>query len=396
MALDPSTATGLGLGALALSLLCAALFLYPYVLYPRLLAWAPRRAYGPASGRRGGVAGDEPTAALFFCAFNEARALPEKIENLRALKARFPALEIYAYSDCSTDGTNALLTAAADILTPVIGETRTGKAAGMGRMVAMTQAEVLVFTDANVILPPTDLARLVAYFHDPEVGAVSATLRYLHADGAGAASATAEIGKAYWDREERLKRLESETGSMMGADGSAFARRRAGYPAVPPHLLDDFIASFSVLFDGLRCVAADDVNAYERVVASSSDEFRRKRRIACRAFNTYRWLRPRLGALSRFDRWKFWSHKLLRWLGFYVLAAGAVFGVIAALLLLGPLVTGALVAALLAGVAVGVALRLRPVMKGMEILRAIAATALGVVESLRGETYQTWKPAESR
>ncbi len=385
----------LGLVAAAASALCLFLFLYPYVIYPALLRVMPKRAFGPESGRSGGVKGDKPTAALLFCAYNEERSLPEKIENMRALKERMPDLQIFAYSDCSTDGTNALLEAASDVLTPVLSTERTGKAAGMARMVEPLDVEVLVFTDANVILPPEDLDKLLGYFHDPEIGSVSAKLNYMLGE-AGSASATAEIGKAYWEREEKLKRSESITGSMMGADGSVFARRRANYPKVPAHLLDDFIASFSVLFDGLRCVTAQDVNSYERVVASSSDEFFRKRRIACRAFNTYRFVQPRFSELSVFDRFKFFSHKVLRWLGGYFLAAGAVLGLIASFNLLGLASTALLVSLVLIAVTLGVMGRVKQVMRLTEIVKAVIATAIGVIESFQGKTYQTWRPAGSR
>lgn len=385
----------LGFLAALACVLCLFLFLYPYAIYPLVLRLAPERPFGPDSDRRGGVKGEQPTAALMFCAYNEERSLPEKIANMRELKQRMPELQIYAYSDCSTDGTNAILEAASDVLTPVISTERTGKAAGMARMVEPLDVEVLVFTDANVILPPDDLEKLLAYFHDPEIGSVSAKLNYLLGEP-GSASATAEIGKAYWEREEKLKRAESITGSMMGADGSVFARRRANYPKVPAHLLDDFIASFSVLFDGLRCVTAQDVNSYERVVASSSDEFFRKRRIACRAFNTYRYVQPRFGELSMFDRFKFFSHKVLRWLGGYFLAGAAVFGLIASLLLLGLAPTALLVSLGMIAVTLGVMGRIKPVMRMTEILKAVIATAIGVIESFQGKTYQTWRPAGSR
>src|SRR3546814_4106513 len=54
----------------------------------------------------------------------------------------------------------------------------------------------------------------------------------------------------------------------------------------------------------------------------SGDEFRRKVRIACQAFNCHRLLRPRLRKLPPLDRFKYVSHKVLRWFGIYFLAAG--------------------------------------------------------------------------
>src|SRR3546814_3747931 len=80
--------------------------------------------------------------------------------------------------------------------------------------------------------------------------------------------------------------------------------------------------SLSILCDGYRVVRDSAVVAYERATTDSGDEFRRKVRIACQAFNCHRLLRPRLRKLPPLDRFKYVSHKVLRWFGIYFLAAG--------------------------------------------------------------------------
>src|SRR5690606_714028 len=192
-----------------------------------------------------------------FCAYNEEASLPRKIENLRSLKAELPQLEILAYSDRSSDGTNALLLDACDILTPVFGIRRVGKVVGMQRLVELTTADILVFTDANVVVEPGSLRTLLGYFDDPEIGCVAGTLSYVD-EKDEAPSATARTGGLYWRLEEHIKQLETRSGSTMGADGSFFARRRRGYPRIPADLVDDMAVSLSVLFSGLRCVSAPD------------------------------------------------------------------------------------------------------------------------------------------
>jgi hypothetical protein len=97
-----------------------------------------------------------------------------------------------------------------------------------------------------------------------------------------------------------------------------------------------------------------------------------------------------------FDRFKFFSHKVLRWLGGYFLIGAAVFGLIASFLLLGLGATALLVALGLIALTLGVAARIKPVMRATEIVKAVIATAIGVIESFQGKTYQTWAPAGSR
>src|SRR6185295_2273749 len=109
---------------------------------------------------------------------------------------------------------------------------------------------------------------------------------------------TAETGSLYWRLEEAIKRLESETGSVMGADGSIFAIRRALHRPPPPDIIDDMYVSLAIACDGHRVVRAGDARAEEESVGRSGEEFRRKVRISCQAFNVHRLLWPRLKRLD--------------------------------------------------------------------------------------------------
>ncbi len=374
-----------------ISVLAFILFLYPYLIYPVVLRFLPKRPYVPSED----APHEQIKAALVFCAYNEEDSLPEKIANLRDLKKVKPDLEILAYSDCSTDRTNDLLEEASDILTPVIGRCRTGKVEGMQKLVEKTDADVIIFTDANVMLEPASLPRLLRYFENPEIGAVAATLHCLTQDD-HKQNPTEQVGGLYWRLEESIKAKESMTGSTMGADGAVFARRKQGYPMLPGHLVDDMATSISVLFDGLRCVSAPDVHAYEHLVADTGDEFRRKRRIACGSINTYWYLKPDLQRMSLLDRFKFMSHKLIRWWG----GAELLVAIVAFWVAAGSM--GYLwesVSLVLGGLALIWVLGSRglPVFGSLlEILSAIFGTWIGVLESRVGRTYQTWTPAKSR
>lgn len=362
------------------------LFLHPYTSYPLSLLLFPERPVRKHAGPR------PASAALLFSAYNEERALPAKLANLDAIKAFHPSIDIVAYSDMSSDRTLAMLTARPDLLRVVPSTERTGKATGMRLMVASSYADICIFTDANVLLDPASIDRLLDYFSDPEVGGVAGTLRYVNDEE----SLTAEVSGLYWRLEEWIKRQESRCGSIMGADGSIFATRRVLYPEVPPHLLDDMTVSMSATFAGYRLIHASDVVAYEKNATASVDEFRRKRRIACRAFNTHRHLWPQIrhhyGAA---DIYKYISHKLLRWLGLPILALSGVCATGALLLAGHPLWALALWAAAIAMLALARA-HIRPFGQIGEIFWSISAIFIGLTDSWRGQTYQTWAPAKSR
>lgn len=363
---------------------CLFLVLYPYLIYPFVLRLLPKRPLRPTLGE------GAHSFCLMFCAHNEERALPETLANLRRIKTVWPELQILAYSDCSTDRTFALLSEASDILTAVEGTERKGKAAGMRELVSRSGADVAIFMDANVISDASTIRRFETYFADPSVGAVGTTLHYIN-EGE---STVAHVGGLYWRLEEKLKRLESDTGSTMGCDGAQFAMRRSLYPFVREDLQDDFLASMEVLFHRLRCVSAPDILAYERAATSSASEFRRKRRIACGAFSTHRSMAARIAVLPPVDRFKYLSHKVVRWFGAFFIALGIVAaGVIAFQLGIGVWFVAALV---LGAGALAIALRLglSPVVKVYEILAAMVATAIGVLESLFGGRYAVWNPVD--
>ncbi|MFT8247072.1 glycosyltransferase [Roseomonas sp. BN140053] len=376
---------------LAATLLLAAVVFFllaahPFVTYPASLRLLARRRPRPIqrSTPRG-------TAALCLCAYNEESVIVAKVTNMLAMREAVPDLEILVYVDAATDGTAALLQDYANQIRLVVSPERLGKTHGMNTLVRLTRADYLVFSDANVTFAADALPRLLAPFGDPEVGAVCGHLQYAAENG----SATAATGLRYWRLEEEIKALESATGSVMGADGSIFAIRRSLHCPPPADLIDDMYVSLMVLCQGARVVRASDAMAFEEAVSRPAEEFRRKVRIACQAFNVHRTLRPRLRQLGAVDRYKYVSHKLLRWLTVYLLAASAL------CLFAGLAAAGAgwLWAILLALSAVGAALiwqaRRGPLASLRDILGAFLATGIGVWRSLRGDRFQTWSPPAS-
>ena len=215
---------------------------------------------------------------------------------------------------------------------------------------------------------------------------------YVNADE----TSTALTNSTYWRLEERIKKLETRSGSTMGADGSIFATRLAYYPSVPSHLLDDFITSMSVIFAGLRLISVPDVRAYERSASRSVDEFRRKRRIACRAFSSHRHLWPQIRAMNPVDRYKYVSHRLIRWHGAAFAALSVLFGLMFLAALIGPLWSAGVLVASCALVALGQRTGAPGLSHTYDLLCALWATLLGVYDSWRGVTYQTWQPIQNR
>lgn len=369
----------------------AGLFLlaaiHPFTTYPLSLV-VLRRLRGAVPLRQG--EGRE-TFAICFCAYNEERVIEAKMRNLLELRRRVPDLEILAYVDCASDRTAELLRGYQDQIKLHVSPQRRGKTHGMNLLVRQASASIVVFTDANVMLDPEALDRLGRYFADPAVGCVCGHLAYVNAGE----TVTAGTGSLYWRLEEKIKQLETDTGSAMGADGSLFAVRRALHRPVPEHIIDDMYLSFSILCDGHRIVRAPDVHAFEESVTSGAEEFKRKIRIACQAFNVHRLLWPRLARTGALTLYKYISHKLLRWLSIYFFGAAALC-LAAGLVAIGQAAIAlALAVAGVAALAVGRSGRVRPLPQVWDIFVAFCGAGLGVWYSLRGERFQTWTPAGS-
>ncbi|SFG45498.1 Glycosyltransferase, catalytic subunit of cellulose synthase and poly-beta-1,6-N-acetylglucosamine synthase [Methylobacterium gossipiicola] len=371
----------------AMLLICFLLAVHPYTTYPlSLLALKAlrRNAIAPI--------GAAPNSyAIACCVYNERQVIEAKVANMLALKERLPNCQLLVHSDGSSDGTDEFLRAHSDVLTLSFAERRAGKSTGMNALMRKTSAEVVIFTDANVMIDPERVANVGHYFRDPKIGCVTGHLSYTNPDE----SATAWTGARYWRFEEWLKQLESETGSVVGADGSIFAIRRRLYTPAPADIIDDFHTSMSIFCSGHRIVRAEDFVAYERAATVREDELRRKVRISCRAFNCHRLLWPRILRSGVLPVYMYTSHKLLRWLSGYFVALGMICTALMVGLAFGPAGFLAFVAALVLGIVLAGRTRLPLVSKIWEGVAATAATGAGVYKSLRGERFQTWTIAAS-
>lgn len=365
--------------------------LHPFVFYPLSLRIL-RSVFRPTRNMQHMLEKPQPLSfSVCVCAYNESSIIRGTIENLIALRRATPDLQILVHVDGNADGTADIARDYADRIDLVMSPERKGKTYGMNRLLSLARGSVVLFTDATVRIDDCAIPNLEKYFQDPDVGCVAGHLRYTNFDE----TATAFVGSAYWRLEEAIKQLESDTGSVMGADGSIYAIRRALFQPVPEDMIDDLYISLAVLCDGYRIVRAPDVYAYERSVTEAREEFRRKVRIACQAFSAHRMLRPRLARLGWLDRYKYLSHKLIRWFTGYTLAAATVLFTTGIGLMAGPTMAAGWLTVALSAMAVGYFLGFRPVTIITDILVSFIATAIGVWKAASGHRIRTWEPASS-
>lgn len=282
----------------------AFLVVYPYLIYPSLLALLRRLV--PRPPRKAQI---EPTVSLLVTAFNEEDVIAAKIENSLVLDYPAGRLEIVIASDGSSDGTNAIAARYADshrvrlVAFPV----NRGKLAAMNDVIPELTGEIVVFSDASSMLTPESIRVLVANFADPAVGAVSGA--YLVRNPACAALGPQE--DFYWRFETSLKAAEADLSSTLGAHGALYAIRHHLYPFPEPGVInDDFVIPLRIVARGYRAVYEPGAVAVEE--AHEMEGFRRRVRITSGNIQQLREL-PRLLVPPRpLPLFFFASHKAMR------------------------------------------------------------------------------------
>jgi biofilm PGA synthesis N-glycosyltransferase PgaC len=295
------------------------LLIYTHVGYPLLAAacaWLRRR-----DARVAGASGEDalPTVSVVVVAHDEARWIDRRIRNLLALDYPAERISLLVASDGSTDGTAERARAYEDDAVRVFAfPVRRGKPAVLNEVVPQARGDIVVFADARQTFEAGAIRALVAPFADEAVGAVSGEL-VLRPEG------ETGLGRGmgfYWNHEKWIRRSESRVDSTVGATGAIYAIRSAAFTPIPPDtVLDDVLIPMQIVRRGYRTVFEPGARAWDSVPADPGHEFQRKVRTIAGTFQLFareRWL---LSPLHN----RLWiqtlSHKVLRLLTPFLLAA---------------------------------------------------------------------------
>lgn len=305
--------------------ICFLALLHSYVIYPLVL-----QLFGGSVRtwhKKYDLRDNLPHVAILMSAYNEENVIEEKIHSV--FKTSYPSnkLSFYIGSDCSSDRTEVIVKKLMNTYESIRFypyNERRGKANVLNSLIQELTAEVeiLILTDANVIFSKDALFEMVAPFKDDRIGQVSANIQNTQVTNE-------DIGaeeERYISRENKIKYFEGKLwGTMMGAFGACYAMRRKLMPTIPGNfLMEDFFISMHILKKGYKAIMVPESIVYEDIPGSIHQEYRRKRRISAGNFQNlsqyydliYRKFFP-LGFV-------FLSHKVLRWIGPFLLIMGGV------------------------------------------------------------------------
>lgn len=304
--------------------LSAITVFYSYVVFPLLISILAKKKQ--IITKQFEQSDSLPYISVLISAYNEYHFIEKKINSVLNTNYPLHKIEILVGSDASTDGTNKVLEKLSKkhhqlLFIPF--EKRKGKANVINELYKKTKGDILILTDANVMLDKNTIYELVKYFKDESVGLVDSKMINTNIYKNG----ISKQEKAYITREVYIKNNESILwGSMMGPFGGCFAIKKDLYSKVPSNfLVDDFYINMKVLEKGYKCINNLDAKVYEDIPNNLSDEFRRKVRIATGNFQNLKTFHKLLFKKSLGLTFSFISHKILRWLGpfFIILAIGS-------------------------------------------------------------------------
>jgi glycosyltransferase involved in cell wall biosynthesis len=276
---------------------------YPYAIYPVVLVAINRL------GGRGAHHADvsyEPTVTVIMPVHNEARRIGAKVANLLALDYPRDKMQILVIGDGCTDDTLERATAAGQgIVTVIPLAGRGGKAAGLNAGLEHATGEIIVFTDAGIMLDQPSLRHLVGHFTDPRIGCVSGE-DYIEGS---------ETEGLYGKLELLLRREEARLHSIAGASGCFYGQRRELCEPFRAGMAPDFLSVLNTVRQGKRALAEPLARGSMTATSSQRAEFTRKVRTFLRGITA---LFGNVGLLNPFRHPAFsfilWSHKLMRWL----------------------------------------------------------------------------------
>jgi cellulose synthase/poly-beta-1,6-N-acetylglucosamine synthase-like glycosyltransferase len=300
--------------------LSAAAVVYGYAGYPALL-WLLCRAKSTGRGDAR-VPTALPSVTMIVPVHNEDRTIDAKIVNTRSLVYE-GRLAVLFVSDGSTDRTVPRLRAAADDRISVVElADRGGKASALNAGMARADGDIVVFSDASIMLEPSAITEIVQPFHSATVGCVSGEDRIAQFGGEA----------LYGSYELFMRRMESRLYSIVGASGSLYAQRRHLCEAFPSGLSPDFVSVLRTVQQGYRAVSEPKAVGTMTALGDPTAEFGRKVRTILRGITTLAHYRSLLNPL-RYGWFAFEliSHKVMRWLIPFFLGAMSIASVVLAM-----------------------------------------------------------------
>jgi len=372
-----------------LVLILFALAIYPFFIYPFLLALLTlfcskevKKSYS-----------FQPEVTILVPVHNEEDNIYPLVNSIFNSDYPKEKIRIIFGSDGSTDNTNRYLEDLKRNYSNVdyLILPRMGKNFVINHLLPLVKSEIVLFIDADVRPEKQTIKELVANFGDDEVGGVVSNLIVRKGD------------QAFVNPEERhtqsffniIRKLESRLFGTFNNNGPCYAVRKNLLNKIPNRkVCDDFYNVLTIFISGKRMVFSENANAYDlRPRDNILSEYHRKKRFSAGGISAIL-SSPRIFTRPLFAFLLF-SHKILRWFS-------PIFGLIAVILLLifASIEVKIIIAALLGLLMVTAVYGFVSELKGTRtskffrlplfIFLSVAGTIAGIFRAILGRQNSSW------
>lgn len=285
--------------------------LHTYLIYPLSMLLLGKIFYQKGSSPSEDY---QPTVEIIFAAYNEEAVIREKI--IHSFKTKYPdaKLSVRIGSDASSDQTDSIIAELQKEYSNLHFKRfpgRTGKAGILNQLIKESSAELIIFTDANIIFNEDTILNLVADMQNPEVGISGGRIVY----SSFASTGISLQESTYLNLENQIKKAESDLfGKAMGVEGGCYIIRKELFTGIPPlYFMEDFYISMATMKKRYAVLFNSNATCHEDASVYSSEEYKRKVRISIGNFQNLNAFKSMI--ITRFFPlgYIFLSHKVLRW-----------------------------------------------------------------------------------
>ncbi len=251
-----------------------------------------------------------PNVSIIVACYNEEGVIREKIENLLSLDYPRDKLQIIIASE-STDKTDIIISEYINRGVELYKYSgRNGKTRLIYNTVTYAKGEILIFTDANIMIKNDAIKIIAGLFCDPKVGAATGLLTIINP-----IESPISLGESIYKKyESALRQSNSRFGRVLNSDGALFALRKELYRPLSHDRGDDFELVVRVLINNHQSLFEPKAIAYENASLTARPEIKRKIRMVSWFTKSTLLLIKEMFLKLRFDlAIQIISHKLMRW-----------------------------------------------------------------------------------
>lgn len=205
-----------------------------------------------------------------ICAHNEEKTIGKMLENL--LNQPFPCnYEILLVASGCTDRTTEVARRhiqQCKAIRLIEEKERKGKASALNVILNEAKGDIIIFTDADVLLAKGAINNLLQYFSDPQVGAVSGRPIPLNKRG----DFWGEVAWLSFDAMHSKRIYDANNGKLIHPSGYLYAIRRGIIREIPTDTVtEDLMVGYLIKSKSFKIAYAPDAQVYVKFPTRITD-----------------------------------------------------------------------------------------------------------------------------